>query len=100
MPYKDKESQARGRRRYRQSHREKGLCTECPEPAMFPFVLCKRHREKRIGTRGQYNKDYRDGLKERKRCTRCSLILLEMDGDNLTCETCRAKGVWKHGSYC
>jgi len=43
MPYKDPKDRSRYRLKWRQEHKEKGLCLYCSSPALGGHVSCEKH---------------------------------------------------------
>jgi len=87
MPYKNPaDRRARQMRRYH-ARKSEGLCPECPSPSMVGSVYCPSCRERNRKRSNANNPKYRELLKARGLCVRCSGEL--DDPDKKTCMNCR-----------
>lgn len=86
-----------GNAKYKQSHKEKGLCVSCSRKAIPGMVLCAVHSEsqrqrdlKRYWNNHEYEKNrlLNDKRRRRKegRCTMCGKPL--NDEENIVCINC------------
>jgi len=101
-----------GNQKYKQKHRELGLCVDCSRPVHPGYIRCGIHAHSmRVATRNYYLKN-RDTIKKRirelkkrykkdKRCPACSIPLLADDikAGYITCENCRMHIHRKRGTY-
>lgn len=74
----------------------RGLCRDCPNPAIPGKILCAKCRNKRNENSKKYMRKIRERYIIEHRCTRCGAPL-EAD-EKRTCFNCRHKATkYKHG---
>ena len=91
-----------GNAKYKQKQKDKGLCRDCPLPALPFRVHCIKHGEKyRLSFQkwlkkpGNYQrqrehvKKFKELYRKTNRCTKCSAPLGEQDEGCTSCVNCR-----------
>ena len=95
-----------GNAKYKQKHREQGLCVDCSRPALPFRIHCIIHNEKvRVRTKEWLEKPgnrerrvksvrkLRQLYRDTNRCCKCSAPLGEQDEGYMTCVNCRDSAV-------
>ena len=87
-----------GNAKYKQEHREWGLCTDCSEPVYMGKSRCLKHLRSHVSADALYERltckrDYKQRREDRKKkglCPKCG-VKLDPDADHgmLNCMNCR-----------